>query len=207
MTKRIKSVVPIYLMSAVFLIYSLLFPMYRITDLIIALSVSFLCYFAGGLVFRGRVVEIPREATFEKSGNAAGDALIAQGQGYIRRLDELAKTINDPKIVSQIAHLKDISIQIFEFIQRNPGHARKINTFMDYYYPTAIKFLDNYVRFDAKSIKGENINDAMAKINDSLSKIEEAFAHQLDSLYSDKVLDITTDIAVLENIMKSEGLE
>jgi len=181
--------------------------MYRITDLIIALSVSFLCYFAGGLVFRGRVVEIPREATFEKSGNAAGDALIAQGQGYIRRLDELAKTINDPKIVSQIAHLKDISIQIFEFIQRNPGHARKINTFMDYYYPTAIKFLDNYVRFDAKSIKGENINDAMAKINDSLSKIEEAFAHQLDSLYSDKVLDITTDIAVLENIMKSEGLE
>ena len=206
MTKRIKSVIPIYLMALVFMLYCLLLPMHRITDIAIALGVSLLCYFAAGLVFRGKIVELPREVTFEKSGDAAADAMIAQGRGYIRQLDELGKTIADPKIVSQIAHLQEISIQIFDFIQRNPGHSRKINTFMDYYYPTAIKFLENYARFDAKSIKGENINEAMAKISDSLGKIEGAFAHQLDSLYSDKALDITTDIAVLENIMKSEGV-
>jgi len=28
----------------------------------------------------------------------------------------------------------------------------------------------------------------------------------LDNLYSDKVLDIATDIAVLDNIMKREGM-
>jgi hypothetical protein len=193
-------------MAAAFLLYSLFLPMHRILDVILALMVSLLCYFAAGLVFRGKIVEVPREVTFEKSGDAAADAMIAQGRGYVRQLDELSKSIADTKIINQIAHLQEISIQIFEFIQKNPGHARKINTFMDYYYPTAIKFLESYAKFDAKSIKGENISDAMSKISDSLSKIEEAFAHQLDSLYSDKALDITTDIAVLENIMKSEGV-
>lgn len=206
MTKRVKSVVPIYLMAVVFALYCLLLSMHRIIDLILALIVAVLVYLASGLIFRGKVVELPREVSFDKTGNAAADAMIAQGRGYIKQLDELEKSIADPKIISQIAHLQEISIQIFEFIQRSPGHARKINTFMDYYYPTAIKFLENYARFDAKSVRGENINDAMAKISDSLGKIEEAFAHQLDSLYSDKALDITTDISVLENIMKSEGM-
>jgi len=193
-------------MAVVFALYCLLLSMHRIIDLILALIVAVLVYLASGLIFRGKVVELPREVSFDKTGNAAADAMIAQGRGYIKQLDELEKSIADPKIISQIAHLQEISIQIFEFIQRSPGHARKINTFMDYYYPTAIKFLENYARFDAKSVRGENINDAMAKISDSLGKIEEAFAHQLDSLYSDKALDITTDISVLENIMKSEGM-
>ena len=206
MTKRIKSVVPIYVMAAAFLLYCLVFPMFQIIHVVIALIVAILCYFLSGLIFRGKIVEMPREVTFEKSGNAAADAMIIQGRGYLRQLDELAAAIADTAIVGQIANLREISIQIFEFIQSNPGHARKINTFMDYYYPTAIKFLENYVKFDTKSVKGENISAAMSKISDSLSKIEEAFAHQLDSLYSDKALDITTDIAVLENIMKSEGI-
>jgi len=180
--------------------------MHRIVDVVLALAVAIGTYFVAGLIFRGQIVEVPREISFEKSGNAAADAMIAQGRGYIKRLDELGQTIADVGIVNQIAHLQEISIQIFEFIQRNPGHARKLNTFMDYYYPTAIKLLDSYARFDTKSVRGENINDAMAKISDSLGKIQEAFVHQLDSLYSDKVLDITTDIAVLENIMKSEGV-
>ena len=206
MTKRVKSVIPIYMMAAVFSLYCLFLSMHRIIDVILALVVAILAYLAAGLVFRGKIVEVPREITFEKSGNAAADAMIAQGRGYIQRLAELEKTIGNITIVNQIAHLQEISIQIFEFIQRNPGHARKLNTFMDYYYPTAIKLLDSYARFDTKSVKGENINEAMGKISDSLSKIQEAFAHQLDSLYSDKALDITTDIAVLENIMKSEGV-
>ena len=205
-TKRIKSVVPIYIMAAAFLLYALIFPMYRVTDIAIALGISILLYFAAGLVFRGKIVEVPRDIPFEKSGNSTADTMITQGRGYIRRLEELRSEIVDIKITSQIANLQEISIQIFEFIQKNPAHARKIHTFMDYYYPTAIKFLESYAKFDAKSVKGENINATMARISESLGKIEEAFAHQLDSLYSDKALDITTDIAVLENIMKSEGV-
>ena len=206
MEKRIKSVIPIYILGVVFLAYSLIFPMRRITDVVIALGVAALCFLLAGRLFPGKTIEAPKEDYIEKSGNSAADEMIARGKQYIRRLTELEAIIGDNKVGAQIRHLQDISVQIFNFIAKNPGHARKIHTFMDYYYPTAMKFLESYAEFDSKRIKGENISAALAKISASLAKIEEAFEHQLNNLYSDKALDITTDIAVLENIMKSEGM-
>jgi len=193
-------------MGAVFLLYALFFPFHRITDILIALGISIICHFIAGKLFPGVVVDVPKELTFEKSGNSMADEMILRGRDYIRRLTELDSIIDDAKISGQIRHLQDVSVQIFDFISKHPGHARKIYTFMDYYYPTAMKFLESYAEFGGKTIRGENISATQAKISASLAKIEEAFEHQLDSLYSDKALDITTDIAVLENIMKSEGV-
>ena len=206
MQKRIKSVVPIYLMGVVFLLYALIFPMYLFTHLAIGLGVAGLSYFLFGLIFRGELVELPKEIVFDKSGDSDVDKMLAQGAANVRRLSELAAAIGDEKIRRQIAHLQELSIQIFDFISKNPTHGRKISTFMDYYYPTALKFLDSYADLNSKAAKGSNIAASLGKISESLGKIEEAFEHQLDILYSDKALDITTDIAVLDNIMKREGL-
>ena len=206
MQKHIKSALPIYFTGGIFLAYCLILPMYRITDLLIALGVAVLGYFLFSKIFPGKVIEVPAELTFERTGNAAADAMLAQGREYHRRLGELNMTIADEKISRQIVHLQEISAQIFDFIAKQPAHARKLNTFMDYYYPTAMKFLESYAEFDRKAVKGGNINTTLDKISDSLAKIEKAFEQQLDNLYSDKALDITTDIAVLENIMKQEGL-
>ncbi|MCL2397466.1 MAG: 5-bromo-4-chloroindolyl phosphate hydrolysis family protein [Defluviitaleaceae bacterium] len=206
MQKRIKSVVPIYGMAAVFLAYCFIFPMWRFADLAIGLGVAVLGFFALGKLFPGKIIEVPREVVFEKTGDAAADAILTQGREYIRRLGELGEMIDDEGITKQIVHLQEVSEDIFGFIAKNPGHARKINTFMDYYYPTAMKFLQSYADLCQKAVIGENISATLVKISASLVKIEEAFEHQLDSLYSDKALDITTDIAVLENIMKREGL-
>ena len=209
MQKRIKSAIPIYLMGAVFAAYALIFPMHTFLHLIICTGVAGLSYFLFSAIFRGRVVEVAMEVTFERSGDGDADKVLAQGAEYVRRLSELglgAAGRGDEKIRGQIAHLQEISIQIFDFIQKNPGHARKINTFMDYYYPTALKFLESYEDISIKTTRGSNMTETLGKISESLVKIEEAFEHQLDSLYSDKVLDITTDIAVLEGIMSRGGM-
>jgi len=133
-------------------------------------------------------------------------APIGREDDYIRRLVELSGKIDDEKIWGQINHLIKCSRQIFDFVSANPNQRRKINTFMDYYYPTALKFLENYAELSSRSVKGENINSLLEKISASLISIETAFEHQVDSLYYDKVLDIKTDIAVLENIMERQGM-
>jgi len=43
-------------------------------------------------------------------------------------------------------------------------------------------------------------------VEDSLEMIAAAFEKQLDNLFSDQALDISTDIQVLETMMVSEGL-
>lgn len=203
MKKRVKSVLPIYGMGLVFFLYAIILPMHRFTDLAIALALSILAYRLFNWQIPGTEVEV--EITYKPTGDRALDAYLQQGRAYIERLEELKSLIQDSEVSRRISRMQGISRQIFDHISKNPDQARKINTFMDYYYPTAIKFLDHYAEYDSKGIKGENILGTLEKIRSSLSQFEEAFAHQLDNLYSDKALDIETDIAVLEDIMKREG--
>ena len=203
MKKRIKSVVPIYGMGLVFALYSIILPMFRLADLVIALAVSFLGYLIFGKLFPGTEIEI--EMTYDPTGDKTVDQSLRQGREYIERLDELKSLIDDEEVSRRIGSLQDISRQIFEHISKNPSQARKINTFMDYYYPTALKFLESYAEYDRKGIKGDNIISTLGKIRTSLTQFEEAFSHQLDNLYSDKALDIEADIAVLDSMMKREG--
>ena len=46
----------------------------------------------------------------------------------------------------------------------------------------------------------------MKSVENSLSMIVTAFEKQLDSLYKDENLDITTDIVVLETMMNADNL-
>ena len=204
--KRIKSVIPIYCLGGTFVLYSLTLPLHRITDLLIALGVSILMYFVASKVFPGKIVEVPRDINFTKSGDTEVDKMTTQGRAYIRRLQELETQIDDNNIQQQIRHLINISTQIFDFIAKNPAHARKLHSFMDYYYPQAMKFLENYAEFANKSVQGENIRTTLDKLSNGLSSIKEAFEHQLDNLFSDKAMDIRAEISVLENIMKREGV-
>ena len=142
----------------------------------------------------------------EKSGDATADGIIAEGNAHIKKLEELGHIIQDVNIRRQITHLQSLGKQIFEHIAKNPEQVRKLNTFMDYYFPTTIKFLENYADMDRATVKGEHIRASMEEISKSMSCIEKAFEHQLDNLYSDQVLDISADVAVLQGIMRNEGI-
>jgi len=194
MQKRVKTAIPIYGAGALFLLCALIFPMYRIQDIIVAIIVAIVGYFVLDKLFPGKVIEV--------SGDKNVDELLATGRGYVERLESLK--IQDLRINQQIGKLQSISRQIFEYVAKNPNQSRKITTFMNYYLPTSIKFLEQYAEFDAKETQGENIKVTMQNISDSLSKFEEAFTHQLDALYSEKALDIETDITVLEGIMNGK---
>ena len=46
----------------------------------------------------------------------------------------------------------------------------------------------------------------MGKIEAMMSTVVQAFDWQLDALFGDEALDISTDITVLENLLAQEGL-
>ena len=194
MQKRVKTAIPIYGAGVLFLLCALIFPMYRFRDIITAIIVAIVGYFVLDKLFPGKIIEV--------SGDKNVDGLLAQGREYVERLESLK--IEDLQINQQIGKLQSISRQIFEYVAKNPNQSRKINSFMNYYLPTSIKFLEQYEEFDAKETRGENIQTTMQNISDSLTKFEEAFTNQLDALYSEKALDIETDITVLEGIMNGK---
>ena len=77
---------------------------------------------------------------------------------------------------------------------------------MDYYLPTTLKLLNAYDRASSTGISGENVDATKAKVEGMMRTLCAAFDKQLDALFGDEALDISTDITVLETMMAREGL-
>jgi N4-gp56 family major capsid protein len=63
-----------------------------------------------------------------------------------------------------------------------------------------------YDDMSRQGVQGENITGTMERVRGMMSTIVTAFERQLDSLFGDQALDISTDITVLDNMMAREGL-
>ena len=78
--------------------------------------------------------------------------------------------------------------------------------FTAYYLPQTLKITETYARMEAQGIEGENIALAKQKITDALDKLAAGYRQQLDQLFESDVVDITADIAVMEQMLARDGL-
>ena len=133
-------------------------------------------------------------------------SVIYQGKRAIADIRRLNDEIPDKRISAQIDLIERLTAQIFDCVRKNPKKLSQIRQFLNYYLPTTIKLMEQYVTLQNQSVKTENITEGMQKIEDLLDKVIVAFQRQLDALFESDVVDITADIRVMEQMMASEGL-
>ena len=133
-------------------------------------------------------------------------SVIYQGKRAIADIRRLNDEIPDERISAQIDLIERLTAQIFDCVRKNPKKLSQIRQFLNYYLPTTIKLMEQYVTLQNQSLKTENITEGMQKIEDLLDKVIIAFQRQLDALCEADVVDITADIRVMEQMMASEGL-
>ena len=142
----------------------------------------------------------------ESTGNPELDAVLQQGQASVRRIQELNDAIPDFKLSAQLKQLEILTQKIFDYVKQHPENVRQIRQFLNYYLPTTIKLLEQYVVLQNQGMRVGNIDEGMTKIENMLEKVIAAFQQQLDSLFENDVVDITAEIRVMEKMMASEGL-
>ena len=133
-------------------------------------------------------------------------SVIYQGKRAIADIRRLNDEIPDERISAQIDLIERLTAQIFDCVRKNPKKLSQIRQFLNYYLPTTIKLMEQYVTLQNQSLKTENITEGMQKIEDLLDKVIIAFQRQLDALFEADVVDITADSRVMEQMMASEGL-
>ena len=121
----------------------------------------------------------------------------------MRRLND---NIADEKISAQIDHLEEVTGKIIDQVVAQPKKLPQIRRFLDYYLPTTLKILNAYDRMDAVGISGSNIDSTKGKVEKMMDTIVQAYDKQLDALFGEEALDISTDITVMENLLAREGL-
>ena len=102
--------------------------------------------------------------------------------------------------------MEDVTGKIIDQVVSQPKKLSQIRRFMDYYLPTTLKILNAYDRMDSTGIAGDNISTTKAKVERMMDTITQAFDKQLDALFGEEALDISTDITVMENLLAQEGL-
>lgn len=128
------------------------------------------------------------------------------GEEYARQLKEANLVLEEKEISLKLTRLEMVIRKIFQCVELNPEKLPEIEKFTEYYLPTTLKLVNAYRDFDKETIQGENIKKAKEEISQTLNTIIHAFENLLDSLYEDVAMDISTDISVLETMLKQEGL-
>ena len=78
--------------------------------------------------------------------------------------------------------------------------------FMNYYLPTTLKLLESYSRIERVGVAGQNMQEAKDNIEKILDMLTAGFQQQFDQIFQAESLDIPSDIEVLEQMMKKDGL-
>ena len=199
-----KPAAPIYAAAVVWILYALLFPLYRVGHFALCAAASAAVYLIARLFCRDVVEEVEEKP--EPTGNAELDKMISDGNLAIAEMKRLNESIKDEKISRQIDRLEEISGKIFDCVKASPEKLPQIRKFMNYYLPTTLKLLNAYDRMGSQGVSGENISGTMERVENMMGTIVTAFERQLDGLFGDQALDISSDITVLENMMAREGL-
>ena len=76
---------------------------------------------------------------------------------------------------------------------------------MSYYLPTTLKLLNAYDRMDATGVAGDNISSTKQRVETMMDTLVQAYDKQLDALFGDEAMDISTDITVMENLLRQQG--
>ena len=217
MAKVVKrSVLPIYAAAVVWLVFGLFLPFYRPFHYFSAFLASLVVFIIAKALCPDRTFETPEpekktkeEPAQEKpasTGDPELDALVQERDRAVSEMRRLNDAIDDTTISAQIDHLESTTTKIISYVVEHPKKLPQIRKFLNYYLPTTLKLLNAYDRMGSAGVSGENIDGTMGKIEAMMSTVVQAFDRQLDALFGDEALDISTDITVLENLLAQEGL-
>ncbi|MCI5929062.1 MAG: 5-bromo-4-chloroindolyl phosphate hydrolysis family protein [Pseudoflavonifractor capillosus] len=124
----------------------------------------------------------------------------------LQEIRQVNDAIEDPEMIEKIDRIGEITGKILDYQRKNPNKDSQLRSFLNYYLPTTLKILKAYAQMEAQGIEGQNISAAKERIEGMMDKVVEGFEKQLDKLFQDDAMDITTDVEVLERMLDKDGL-
>lgn len=200
--KKIRQVWPIYAAGVVFVIYSLIAPIYKTSHFIIACIMALAVYIVGSIISPGRVEQVEVDI---KTGSDDADAIITRGRETTARLRDSLKRITDPELKEYVSRTERAITRMVDTVAETPAKASHIKKFVNYYLPTIVKLLDAYDRL-VDAGQAQSMNSTLRSIENSMSTVALASEKQLANMFEDEQMDISTDIEVLDTMLKADGL-
>jgi len=139
------------------------------------------------------------------TGDKIADQVITTGQDMLETIKKENAAIPDQELTEQMNNLSIKCEQIFRTVSETPSKAPQVRKFMNYYLPTTLKMLANYRTMQQRGVSYGEMKEARETTVHGMNLILTACQKQIDNLHRDNMLDISTDIDVLEQMLKRDG--
>lgn len=197
------SVLPWYAAALVFVVLCAVLPVYKLWALAAALAGAAVGFVGTKKVCPPRVVET--EVPFH-TGSGDVDEMLTDIQEKLDTLHRLNEALPDPELSAAMTRMEQAGRSIVEAVEANPGKAKQVRRFANYYLPDAVNVLTQYAKLAKQQVRGENAASIRAEVERNAASIATAFENQLDALYAAESMDLSADLTVLQNMLKGQGL-
>ncbi len=136
----------------------------------------------------------------------AAQHVLDQGEAYVAAIREARDGVANEGVSRKIGEIEHLVRAILDAAAASPEVIGDLDQLMNYYLPTTVKLLDSYRELEQQPVQTEATRASQHKIAGALDSLSTAFEKLLDSLFHDKAIDVTSDIAVLETMLAQDGL-
>ena len=200
---RRKSVLPWYFAGLVWLVGALALPIYQLWALAVVAVLSVVGFAAARRICPDVVTR--KEVPF-MTGQEDADQMLALIDAKRKELHELNVRVEDEPLSAAMDRMEKACLGILNEVEQHPEKAAQVRRFANYYVQDAVKILTLYAELEEKGVQGENAAGVRAEVAQHAQTIATAFENQLDSLFARDALDISTDLEVLNGMLKGQGL-
>ena len=172
------------------------------SKVILAILIWIIIYIVSWRVLRSIHERRAKKAAGFQFEDIATEKTIRQGIENLRSIRGMTLKIASNEVAKQIQDICRTGAEIFEYIRKNPGDLKKAKQFINYYLDATEKIVNRYVQLSSAKDKSAEVDASLKKVEETLASIDETYKKQLNNLLENDVLDLNTEIKVLETTMK-----
>ena len=139
----------------------------------------------------------------EKENSVLVEEYLAKAKRDVTTLTEMSVRIPEP-MKGKLTEFLQIVGKIFELLKENPNTAKDLDKVINYYLPTTVKLIDNYIQISEKPTS--SVKSSLKSMEQTMDLVNDGFMKILDNIYEEKIMDLSSDMSVLKSMLKQEGL-
>ena len=153
----------------------------------------------------------------ERKGKNAGWQPDDQEKELLRSMKEARKDfesirrsmgrIRDGQLRQQTEEMCRAAGNVLAYLEKHPEKIPAARRFIDYYQDTASTLLARYVELESAGLSESQTQVLTESMKRAAAALTDAFQKQLGKMVENEVTDMETDVAVLEQMMRMEGLK
>lgn len=124
----------------------------------------------------------------------------------IENIDASLEGIDKGVHRDNILAIRDLTDKILRKYEDEPENSESYEKFIEYYLPKTVAAIGHYHTLCSLNNLDSEEKRIKKQFEDSLALMAEAFENIFNRVSTEGLLDISTDVTVLENILKQDGL-